>query len=151
MLPLRPISFKEPYYSSVVPAIWKRSYLRELLQKPGSIWAFEHIVTGERHYAVWETVLDQDFIVTKGRWKWLAKRQLARQGLSLENSKREFQTLRSWLRGVREYTSFMLFGYMSFRIRRRLNLFPEIPRDLINNSNNSSRKNAGLADDSKRI
>jgi hypothetical protein len=150
-LPLRPISFKEPYYSAVVPAIWKRSYLRELLQNPGSIWVFEHIVTGERHYAVWETVLDQDFLVTKGRWNWRAKRQLARQGLSLKNSKRQFQTPRSWLRGVRSKISFMLFGYLSFRVRRHLNLLPGVPRDVIDNRNDSPRKKAGLDDKSKRI
>lgn len=150
-LPLRPIAFKEPYYSGLAPAIWKRSYLRELLRDTGSIWAFEHIVTGERHYTVWETVLDQDFIVTKGRWTWRAKRQLARQGLSLANSKREFQTLWSRLRGIRAYISFMLFGYLSFRLRRRLNLFPDTPRDLIDKSKASARKKSGVADDSKRI
>ncbi len=52
--PLRPMSFSEPYYSSVELAIWKRSYLRSLLRQPGSIWEFEHIVTNERHYAVWK-------------------------------------------------------------------------------------------------
>jgi hypothetical protein len=119
--PLRPISFSEPYYSSVELVIWKRSYLREMLRRPGSIWDFEHIVTDVRHYAVWEPVLDQDQIVTKGKWSRQAPRKLARQGLDLANSKREFQTLRSRLRGIREKISFQLCGFLSFRIRRRLN------------------------------
>jgi hypothetical protein len=129
--PLRPISFSEPYYSSVAMAIWKRSYLRSLLRQPGNIWEFEHTVTNERHYAVWTPIVDQDQIVTKGRWDFRAPRQLARQGLSLAHSKREFQTLRSWLRGVREWITFQLVGFLSFRIRRRLKRVPQWPQDLV--------------------
>lgn len=128
--PLRPVSFSEPYYSSLVPAIWKRSYLRELLRQPGSIWEFEFTVTGERHYAVWDSVLELEHLVSKGKWSWRAPRQLARQGLSLANSKRGFQTVRSRLRSMREKLSFQLFGYLSLRIRRRLNLLPAMPKDL---------------------
>ena len=119
--PLRRLSFSEPYYSSVGLAIWKRSYLRSLLRQSGTIWEFEHIVTNEPHYAVWDPILDQDQIVIKGKWSWRAARQLARQGLSLANSKREFQTSRSRLRGVRERISWEVGGYSSFRIRKWLN------------------------------
>jgi hypothetical protein len=129
--PLRAVSFDEPYYSSLVLAIWRRSYLRELLNRPGTVWDFEFIVTNERHYAVWEPVLDAAVIVTKGRWRRDAPRLLARQGLSLAASKREIQSLRSWLRGLRERFSFQMFGFLGFRIRRRLNLLPMIPKDLI--------------------
>lgn len=131
--PLRPISFFEPYYSSLVPAIWKRSYLRELLRRPGSIWEFEFTVTGERHYAVWDSALDLEHLVSKGKWSWRAPRLLARQGLSPASSKRGFQTVRSGMRGLREQLSFQLFGYLSLRIRRRLNLLPALPKDLIGN------------------
>lgn len=119
--PLRPLSPSEPYYSSVGLAIWKRNYLRSLLRQEGTIWEFEHIVTNKPHYAVWEFILDQDQIVIKGRWSRRAARQLARKGLSLSNSKREFQTSGSWLRGIRERISFEIAGYSSFRIRKRLN------------------------------
>jgi hypothetical protein len=119
--PLRRLSPSEPYYSSVGLAIWKRSYLRSLLRQQGTIWEFEHIVTSKPHYAVWEPLLDQDQIVVKGRWSRRAARQLARKGLSLTNSKREFQTWGSWLRGIRERISFEIAGYSSFRIRKRLN------------------------------
>jgi hypothetical protein len=128
--PLRPVSFDEPYYSSLVLAIWRRSYLRELLNRPGTVWDFEFIVTNERHYAVWEPALDQAVIVTKGRWRRDARRLLARQGLSLAGSKREIQSVRSWFRGLRENASFQIFGFLGFRIRRRLNLLPTIPKDL---------------------
>jgi hypothetical protein len=119
--PLRRLSFSEPYYSSVGLAIWKRSYLRSLLSKPGTIWEFEHTVTNQPHYAVWESILDQDQIVIKGKWSWRSARQLARQGLNLANTKREFQTPAAWLVGIRERISWELAGYSSFRIRKWLN------------------------------
>jgi hypothetical protein len=88
---LRPLSFSEPYYSSVAVAIWKRSYLKSPLREPGSIWAFEHTVTNERHYAVWEAILEQDQNVTKGRWSLRARRRLAKQGISFPATKRQFE------------------------------------------------------------
>ena len=128
--PLRPIAFTEPYYCSLVPSIWKRSYLREILRKPGSIWDFELTVTDERHFAVWQPVLDLDYIVTKGRWSRNAARLLARQGLDHSGSKRGVQTLGSWLRQRRERLSFFLFGFRGFRIRRRFKRLPRVPKDL---------------------
>ncbi len=122
--PLRLISKSEPYYSSVELAIWKRDYLRALLQKPGTVWEFEHTVTEVPHYAVWEPIFDQTQIVIKGQWALRARRQLARQGLNLAHSKREFQSFGSFLRNIRETISFELGGYLSFRIRRRLNRLP---------------------------
>jgi hypothetical protein len=127
--PLRPLSFFEPYYSSLTPAIWKRSYLRDLLRQPGNIWEFEHIVTDQRHYAVWDPVLDYDAIVTKGKWSSRAREQLALQGLDL-NSSREFQTRQSRLRALRQNITFELVGYLSFRIRKKLNRLPHVPREL---------------------
>jgi hypothetical protein len=122
--PFRRLSAFEPYYSSVALAIWKRSYLRSLLRQPGTIWDFEHIVTNEPHYAVWKPIFHQDQIVAKGKWSFRAPRQLARQGLSLAGSKREFQTFSSRLRGIRETITFQTIGFLSFRIRRRLNRLP---------------------------
>jgi hypothetical protein len=119
--PLRPISFSEPYYSSVELAIWRRSYLRSLLKQPGTIWEFEHTISNEPHYAVWTPVVEQHQIVTRGKWSRSAPRLLARQGLSLGHSRREFQSRRSWLRQLRERISFQIAGFLSFRIRRRLN------------------------------
>jgi hypothetical protein len=122
--PLRRLSFSEPYYNSVNVVIWKRSHLRSLLRQPGSIWEFEHIVTDEPHYAVWEPVLDQHQIVTKGKWSHSAAQLLAQQGISLAGSKREFQTFAYRLREMRERIVFQSVGFLSFRIRRRLNRIP---------------------------
>jgi hypothetical protein len=129
-LPLRPIAFTEPYYCSLVPSIWKRRHLREILRKPGSIWDFELTVTEDQHFAVWEPVLDLDHIVTKGRWSRNAARLLARQGLDHRASKRGVQTPGSWLRQRRERLSFLLFGFLGFRVRRRFCRLPQIPKDL---------------------
>jgi|GEM_PF-1255520 hypothetical protein len=128
--PLRPLSFSQPYYTSLTPAIWKRSYLRDLLRRPGNVWEFEHIVTDRRHYAVWEPVLDFDAIVSKGKWLPRARQVLARQGLSLADSQREFQAAGSRLRGLRQRITFALVGYLGLRIRRKLNMLPHIPKEL---------------------
>lgn len=117
--PLRRLSFAEPYYSSLGSAIWKRSYLQRLLRQPGSVWDFEHIITDEPHYAVWKPVLEQDQLVSKGKWCSRAPRVLARQGIRFSNSTRGFRTLSSRLREIREMIVFQLVGYLSFRIRRR--------------------------------
>jgi hypothetical protein len=118
--PLRQLSFSEPYYSAIGTAIWKRSYLQELLRKSGSIWDFEHIVTDKPHYAVWKPVLWQDQLVTKGKWSYRAPRILARQGITLSDSKRGFRTPRSRIRDFREMIVFQAVGFLSFRVRRRL-------------------------------
>lgn len=118
--PLRRLSFSEPYYSAIGTAIWKRSYLQELLRKSGSIWDFEHIVTDRPHYAVWKPVLWQDQLVTKGKWSYRAPRILARQGITLSDSKRGFRTPRSRIRDFREMIVFQTVGFLSFRVRRRL-------------------------------
>jgi hypothetical protein len=102
-------------------AIWKRSYLRSLLKQPGTIWEFEHTISDERHYAVWEPLVEQHQIVTRGKWSRRVPGLLARQGLRLAHSKREFQSVGSFLVKVRETISFELAGYLSFRIRRALN------------------------------
>jgi hypothetical protein len=119
--PLRSIALSEPYYSSVELAIWRRSYLRSMLKHPGTIWEFEHTVANERHYAVWEPLVEQHQIVTRGKWCRSAPRLLARQGLSLVASQRQFQSRQLWLRQLREKISFQMAGFLSFRIRRRLN------------------------------
>jgi hypothetical protein len=119
--PLRRISFSEPYYSSVELAIWKRSYFTKLLRDPGTQWEFERTVTKEAHYAVWKPLVEQHQIVTRGKWNWDARRLLARQGLTLIDSDRDFLGFGSWLRERREATSFQLFGFLSFRLRQRLN------------------------------
>jgi hypothetical protein len=119
--PLRVLAFSEPYYSSVQVAIWRRDFLRGLLRQPGTIWEFENIVTAERHYAVWRPVVRYRDLVGRGKWQPDAARFLAMQGISLRNSTRPHQTPGFWLRRLRQYIIFQTIGYLSFRLRRRLN------------------------------
>jgi hypothetical protein len=121
---LRPLASWEPYYSSVEPAIWKRDYLRALLRQSGTVWEFEHIVSAERHYAVWRPVVRYVGIVGREKWHREAPRLLEQQGLSLGNSTRARQTVKFELRRIREKISFTMFGYLSFRIRRAFNRVP---------------------------
>jgi hypothetical protein len=137
---LRRLSFGEPYYCSLTPAIWKRSYLRELLRRPGNVWEFEHIVTDRPHYAVWTPMFEIDALVSKGKWLPRAPRQLARQGLSLSSSSREFQAPISRLRGLRERITFALVGYLSLRLRKRFNLLPNVPKELTRDQFEAARK-----------
>src|SRR5262249_55796264 len=119
--PLRRLSSAEPYYSSLGIAIWKRDYLRWFLQQPGSIWDLEHIVSDKPHHAVWTPVFKQEHLVKKGKWTSQAPRYLARQGISFSGSKRGFRPFWSRIRDIREIIVFQTVGFLSFRIRRRLN------------------------------
>jgi hypothetical protein len=133
--PLRQVSLNEPYYSSFGVVIWKRSHLRWLLRQPGSIWDLEHIVTSELHYAVWTTVLRPDHLVIKGKWSARARRKLARQGITVADSKRGFRPLGERLRDVRETIVFHTVGFLSFRLRRRLKMISHrAPPDVFKSS-----------------
>jgi hypothetical protein len=119
--PFRPLSFSEPYYSSLETTIWRRGYLRSLLCQPGTVWEFEHTVSSERHYAVWNPVVEYVGLVAREKWNREAPWLLARQGLSLGDSRRERQNIKFELRRIREKIVFQIFGFLSFRVRRRLN------------------------------
>ncbi len=107
----------DPYYSSTEMAIWKRDYLRKLLDLPADAWTFERHVSSWEHRAVTIPVFNQHQIVQKGRWNRVAPRLLARQGISLD-SRRPFQTRLAWLRGKWQNLNFALFGFATLRIRR---------------------------------
>jgi hypothetical protein len=122
--PLRPLARSEPYYSSLNIAIWKRDYLRSLVRRPGTVWQFEHGVSAEQHYAVWQPAVRYESLVGKEKWYRQTPRLLAEQGLSLGDSKRELQSLRFELQAIRERLVFQVFGYLSFRLRKRFNRLP---------------------------
>jgi hypothetical protein len=119
--PLRPLAVREPYYSSLEIAIWRRDHLRSLLRQPGSVWEFEHTVGTECHYAVWQPAVRYVSLVGREKWYRDAPQILAQQGLSLGNSKRKRQTVKFELQRIREQIVFQILGFLSFRIRRRLN------------------------------
>ncbi len=114
------ISPLNPYYSSTEMALWRRSYLRKLLDLPADAWQFEDHVLGPGHWAVDKAVFVQHQIVQKGRWNWAAPRLLRSQGLSIGDNPRVFQTWYAWLRGHWQNLNFALFGFTSVRIKRWL-------------------------------
>ena len=122
--PLRVLSFSEPYYSSVETALWKRDYLRALLRQSGTIWEFERTVTHQRHYAVWNRVVHYKPLVGRGKWYFEAPRLLAQQGLSLTTSMRGRQSTKTTLGRLRQWLLFKTWGYLGYRIRRRLSMLP---------------------------
>ncbi len=114
----RKINRDEPYYASTEMVIWERNYLRQMLDYKNDAWSFENMVTGVDHYATWEPMFDQHQIVSKGRWARVSPKLLAKAGLAIQGN-RPLQTARSHLRGLRENLSFNLFGFTSFRIKRK--------------------------------
>src|SRR5262249_15317404 len=119
---LRRLSSSEPYYSSLTIAIWKRNDLVWLLQQPGSIWDLEHIVTQKPHYAVWKQVFRLDNLVMKGKWSARAPQKLAQQGIRFCDKKRAFRPFKARLRDFWGILVFQTVGFLSLRIRRRLNM-----------------------------
>jgi hypothetical protein len=133
--PLRQLSRREPYYSSIGIVIWNRDYLRWFLRQPGSIWDLEHIVSDKPHYVVWKSLFDQDHLVKKGKWSPSARGKLAQHGIVLSDSKRGVRPFGPTLRDIREKIVFQTVGFLSFRIRRRLKMISHrAPPDVFKSS-----------------
>lgn len=123
-----------PYYASTEMAIWERGYLRELLDRPGDAWSFEHHVSRHAHWAVQEPFLDQHQIVNKGRWNRRAARYLAEAAgcpsfaiaeeiKNIITKTRPLQTWSSFLRGEWQNLNFAFLGFTSVRFKRWLKSF----------------------------
>ena len=111
----RKLSPSEPYYSSLQAAIWRRDHLQSLLRCPGSIWDFEHIVSDNSHYAVWDKVLHYKHVVERGKWLRCA-RSLVGQDLNLK--RRPQHNLAHVIKSWQTHVVFFLIGYLSLRFRR---------------------------------
>jgi hypothetical protein len=83
---IRLISADRPFHSSLRIAIWQRQHLLAMLEKPGSIWDFEHQGRdGVRHFAIASRPpIRYQHLVEKGRWQPYARRLLRKAGLSDE-------------------------------------------------------------------
>lgn len=109
-----------PYYSSTELALWRRTYLRGLLNYETDAWEFENIVSRTVHWAVTYPIFEQHQIVQKGRWNWDAPRRLRQAGLPPPKPGRRYQSVPSRLRGHWQNLNFALFGFTSLRIKRWL-------------------------------
>lgn len=107
----------EPYYASLQIALWKRSYLCDMLRRKGSIWEFEHTVPdGSKHYALADIVLDYEHLVEKGKW--------FRHAPALLGLPRDAFLKRGFLQRALRYSrlynrvKFALLGYAVFNYKR---------------------------------
>jgi hypothetical protein len=75
-----------PFYSSLQIAIWRKGYLQSMLQKPLSIWEFEHECSPESvHCAIKDRPpIVYRHVVERGRWLPDARLLLQRAGLPTE-------------------------------------------------------------------
>lgn len=80
------IRARRPFYSGLQVAVWKKQYLASLLQKPQSIWEFEHqYIPGSVHCAIKERPpIVYRHLVERGRWLPDARSLLRRAGLPAE-------------------------------------------------------------------
>lgn len=113
----RKLSPSEPYYSSLQAAIWRRDHLQSFLSRPGSIWDFEHIVSDDPHYAVWEKVLNYQHVVERGKWLRCAHTLV---GQELDFKKRPQHGLAYAMKRWKTQVVFLLVGYLNLRVRRYL-------------------------------
>jgi hypothetical protein len=113
------ISEKDPYYSSLQIALWKRAHLMTMLELSGDIWEFEHHKkNGAKHYAVSDPLVDYKHIVEKGKWIPGFDKQLKKIGVIRDHGVRDSHT---WIFYVRMHVGrlrFYIFGYSIMRIKR---------------------------------
>lgn len=114
------ISLAAPYYSSTEMVLWKRDYLRALLDRPADAWSFENLTSPVGHWAVRYPVFKQHQIIQKGCWNRDAPRYLAKAGLPPPPPDRRYQSLFARLRGHWQNINFALFGFTSVRIKQWL-------------------------------
>lgn len=77
---------RHPFYSALQIAIWRKSHLLSMLERPLSIWEFEHQSSGEAiHCAIKaDPPIAYRHLVEKGRWLPYARSLLRRAGLAPE-------------------------------------------------------------------
>lgn len=111
-----------PYYSSLQVAIWERSHLMNMLNLPGSIWAFENQkIQGARHHAVVGCpLIEYVHLVEKGSWQPYAKRLLEETCGSLEAVSRPIRSPMSFCRIWFDRVKFQAIGYSYLKARKKL-------------------------------
>lgn len=101
-----------PYKTSMMPSIWKKSFLQELLIKGESAWDFEIIGSKRAYncggfYAVYNDFISYNNGIIKGKWRRSIVRQSNYYGLNKKHLLRPVMTLREEykysLRKIRSY------------------------------------------------
>jgi len=110
---IEPIPAGRPFYSSMQISLWKKTHLLGMLDRPGSIWDFEHRHdTGVVHYSICRSSpFVYQHLVERGRWLPYAGKLLARAGMSTDLGARKVWS--PWIRVklIADEIRFHLLGY----------------------------------------
>jgi hypothetical protein len=110
---IQAINEKRPFYSSLQIAIWNKAHFLSLLERPGSVWDFEHQKPScATHYAITDRPpIAYSHLVEKGRWLPYARTLLSRAGLATDLGKRPVWPKWAHLRRVLDEVRFHVVGY----------------------------------------
>ena len=115
------LSPKEPYYSSLQAALWRRDHLLACLSKAESIWQFEHIVPSKaEHWAVTKQALLYCHTVEKALWGATAPALFRSVGLEFDPGRRPIHPRPYLLLLLWNKAKFGITGYTWVRLKRAL-------------------------------
>lgn len=113
---------RDPYYSSLQVALWKRSHLLDCLKGGVGIWDFEHLRPSavDHHAIVGESPFTYRHVVEKGRWLPDAAKLL-----NVAKVRNELGVRPQWPRTYGMWRSlglarFEILGYTGMRLRESL-------------------------------
>lgn len=104
---------RRPFYSGLQIAVWNKQYLWSLLEKPQSIWEFEHhYAPGSVHGAIKERPpILYRHLVERGRWLPDARSLLRRAGLPAELGTRPVWPKSRYARLFMDQVRWVTLGY----------------------------------------
>lgn len=107
------ISRQHPFYCGMQVAIWRKAYLRRLVEDPLSIWAFERrYVPGSVHGAITGTPpIAYHHMVERGRWLPDAASRFRRAGLPVSLGERPVWSRARYVNLGLERMRWFLLGY----------------------------------------
>jgi hypothetical protein len=102
-----------PFYSALQIAIWRKGHLQSMLQRPLSIWEFEHeCIPGSMHWAVKDRrPIVYRHVVERGCWLPDARSLLQRAGLSAELGDRPVWPKSRYARVFLDQVRWVVLGY----------------------------------------
>jgi hypothetical protein len=107
------IRHDRPFYSGLQIAIWSKSHLQSMLQRPMTVWEFEHLCTPNSvHCAVKShPPILYRHLVEQGRWLPHARMLLRRAGLHSELGSRPVWSDSRYAKLILDRVQWTLWGY----------------------------------------
>jgi hypothetical protein len=102
-----------PFYSSLQIAIWRKRYLQSILEKPLSVWEFEHeSMAGSVHCTIKDRPpFTYRHVVERGRWLPDASSLLQRAGLPAELGERPVWPKTKYARLFVDHIRWLVLGH----------------------------------------